>query len=144
MIDLFPNLTIVPMWLLFAVVFVVLNRLVFGPTLKLIEERKKATDSLTEQANALLGVNQRQVKQYEEALTQARSKASQEREKIIHQAREEERGLIEGARREIECELKILKEKIGQEKGRVLSQLESSAQELAREMVNKVLERKAA
>lgn len=144
MIDLLPNETFPLMWLIFAVVFVVLNRLVFAPTLKIISARKEATDGLKEQALALLEGNQRQMAGYDEAINIARSKAAQEKEKIIQQARVEERSLIAKARETIEGELKVFKEKIEQEKKGVISQLNEQALELARDMVNKVLERKVA
>ncbi len=141
MIDLAPNLTIFPMWFLFVVVLVVLNRWVFQPTLALLDERKNQTERQEQNAQHLLEETQKRLASYEEAILQARNRAAVERERIVNEAHEQEKAIIDQARSDTEKVLDDIKTKVEGEKGGAILKLRQEAQGLARSIVDKVLER---
>lgn len=141
MIDLAPNLTIFPMWVLFVVVLVALNHWVFGPTLAILDERKNQTERQEQNAKHLLEETQKRLASYEEAILQARNRAAVERERIVNEAHEDEKAIINKARSDTEKVLDDIKTKVEGEKGGAILKLRQEAQGLARSIVDKVLER---
>jgi F0F1-type ATP synthase membrane subunit b/b' len=144
MIDLLPNETLPILWLIFMVVLVALNQLVFKPTLEIIEARKKSTEGLKQNDDALTDETRLMLSQYEERIAQGRFKAAKEREAIIAKAREKEQSIIQAARKENEALLEQMSSNIHQEKKEAELKLRQYAQELAKSMAEKVLERKVA
>ncbi len=144
MIQLLPDWTIVIMWINFVVVLLALTRLVFMPTISLLEQREEKSDGLRQQAIMLANETQKKLSHYEGALAEARLKGATGREQIITQGREEERSLIDSARKETETNLKGLRDEIRKEKEKVLTTLKQESENLARLMVDKIMERKAA
>lgn len=144
MINLVPDNTIVVMWLNFVFVLLALTRLVFKPTLSLLEQREGKSDGLRAKAVALGNETQKKLAHYEGVLVGARIKGATGREQIIAQAREEERSLIDSARKETETRLKGLRDEIQKEKEKVLKTLKTESETLARLMIDKIMERKAA
>lgn len=132
------------MWLNFVVVLLALTKLVFKPTLSLLEQREGKSEGLREKAVSLGNETQKKLAHYEGVLAGARFKGATGREQIIAQAREEERSLIDSARKETETRLKGLRDEIQKEKEKVLKTLKQESESLARLMIDKIMERKAA
>lgn len=141
MIDLLPNGTLPLMWVFFAFTLVALTQLVFKPTFKVMEARDRNTDLLKKEAAALLEKSRFDLQKYEEALTKTRLKGAAEREGVIKATREEERGLVNVARKENEAALEEIRKSLVKEKEKASADLKAGVAGLARSMVNTILEK---
>lgn len=130
--------------ILFVVLWLILNKILFQPYLHLLEERERRTTGAQHDSADLEREGARLRAQYEEKIAQAQTaayaakdailqEARQQREKILGQARAEAASKLEQARREIALAL---------EKEKALAAVEATA--VAGEMVSKVLGRKVA
>lgn len=129
---------------LFLLLWLILNRVLFRPYLAALEERERQTSGAYHDVEVLEGEGARLKAEYEAQLARAQAvgnaakerilqEAHQQREKIINQAREEATALLETGRQEIQAQL-------GKEKQRAMAEIEG----VAREMVNKILGRTVA
>ena len=130
--------------ILFIVLGLILNKILFQPYLRLLEERERRTIGAEHDSADLEHEGARLRAQYEEKIAQAQTaayaakdailqEARQQREKILGQARAEAASKLEQARREIALAL---------EKEKTLAAAETAT--VAGEMVSKVLGRKVA
>jgi F-type H+-transporting ATPase subunit b len=130
--------------ILFVVLWLILNKILFQPYLHLLEERERRTIGAEHDSIDLEHEGARLRAQYEEKIAQAQTaayaakdailqEARQQREKILGQARAEAASKLEQARREIALAL---------EKEKALAAAEAAT--VAGEMVSKVLGRKVA
>lgn len=131
------------MWVIFAVVFFFLNRFVFRPTLHLIAERHRNTEGLKTGALALSEKIKTLTAGYEQKMAEARMLAAGAREQIVGLARVEERKIIDEARLQNEAVFEEMKGRIEREKKEAELSLKQYAQVLARDIVDKLLERAA-
>ena len=138
------DISILHQIILFIVLGLILNKILFQPYLRLLEERERRTIGAEHDSADLEHEGARLRAQYEEKIAQAQTaayaakdailqEARQQREKILGQARAEAASKLEQARREIALAL---------EKEKALAAAEAAA--VAGEMVNKVLGRKVA
>jgi len=138
------DISILHQIILFIVLGLILNRILFQPYLRLLEERERRTIGAEHDSADLEHEGARLRAQYEEKIAQAQSaayaakdailqEARQQREKILGQARAEAASKLEQARREIALAL---------EKEKALAAAETAT--VAGEMVSKVLGRKVA
>ena len=134
---LYQNILFVALWL-------ILNKILFQPYLRLLEERERRTIGAEHDSADLEHEGARLRAQYEEKIAQAQSaayaakdailqEARQQREKILGEARAAAASKLEQARREISLAL---------EKEKALAAAEAAT--VAGEMVSKVLGRKVA
>jgi F-type H+-transporting ATPase subunit b len=130
--------------ILFVALWLILNKILFQPYLRLLEERERRTIGAEHDSADLEHEGARLRAQYEEKITQAQTaayaakdvilqEARQQREKILGEARAAAASKLEQARREISLAL---------EKEKALAAAEAAA--VAGEMVSKVLGRKVA
>jgi len=138
------DISILHQIILFIVLGLILNKILFQPYLRLLEERERRTIGAEHDSADLEHEGARLRAQYEEKIAQAQSaayaakdailqEARQQREKILGQARAEAASKLEQARREIALAL---------EKEKALAAAETAT--VAGEMVSKVLGRKVA
>jgi F-type H+-transporting ATPase subunit b len=138
------DISILHQIILFIVLGLILNKILFQPYLRLLEERERRTIGAEHDSADLEHEGSRLRAQYEEKIAQAQSaayaakdailqEARQQREKILGQARAEAASKLEQARREIALAL---------EKEKALAAAETAT--VAGEMVSKVLGRKVA
>jgi len=138
------DISILHQIILFIVLGLILNKILFQPYLRLLEERERRTIGAEHDSADLEHEGARLRAQYEEKIAQAQSaayaakdailqEARQQREKILGQARAEAASKLEQARREIALAL---------EKEKALAAAEAAT--VAGEMVSKVLGRKVA
>jgi len=138
------DISILHQIILFIVLGLILNKILFQPYLRLLEERERRTIGAEHDAADLEHEGARLRAQYEEKIAQAQTaayaakdailqEARQLREKILGQARAEAASKLEQARREIALAL---------EKEKALAAAETTT--VAGEMVSKVLGRKVA
>jgi F-type H+-transporting ATPase subunit b len=138
------DISILHQIILFIVLGLILNKILFQPYLRLLEERERRTIGAEHDSADLEHEGARLRAQYEEKIAQAQTaayaakdailqEARQQREKILGQARAEAASKLEQARREIALAL---------EKEKALAAAETTT--VAGEMVSKVLGRKVA
>ena len=138
------DISILHQIILFIVLGLILNKILFQPYLRLLEERERRTIGAEHDSADLEHEGARLRAQYEEKIAQAQTaayaakdailqEARQLREKILGQARAEAASKLEQARREIALAL---------EKEKALAAAETAT--VAGEMVSKVLGRKVA
>src|SRR5689334_3457666 len=96
LIDL--DLTVVVQFVLFLVLFVVANRLLFQPYLQLRERRKAGIDGAREEAERMTAEADAKLAEYERQLKVARDKAGEEGRKIRLEAAGHEREVTDKAR----------------------------------------------
>jgi F-type H+-transporting ATPase subunit b len=127
---------------LFVVLLLILNKVLFRPYLGLLEERERRTIGAQHDAAELEHEGARLRAQYEEKIAQAQAAGyaareailqdgRQQRERILSQAREEAKSILELVRRELAAAL---------ERERRLAAAEAAA--VAGDMVSKVLGRR--
>lgn len=130
--------------ILFVVLWLILNKILFHPYLRLLEERERRTTGAQHDSADLEHEGARLRAQYEEKIAQAQTDgyavkdailqdARQQREKILGQARADATSKLEQVRREVATALEHEKQ---------LAAAEAAA--VAGEMVSKVLGRKVA
>jgi F-type H+-transporting ATPase subunit b len=130
--------------ILFVVLWLILNKILFQPYLRVLEEREHKTTGAEHDSADLEYEGARLRAQYEEKIAQAQAAghaakdailqdARQQREAIINHAREEAASTLEGIRREIA---------VAMQREKQLASAEAVA--VAGEMVGKVLGRKVA
>lgn len=139
MIDLYPNETLPILLAFFLTVLFILNRMVFRPTLSLIEARHYETEKLSEKIEELSQDTHRLLDTYQRKIEEARFLAGQERERLILEGREKERELLSQVRRENEALLSEFRANLSQEKKEAGLKLKQYVQDLAKDMVAKVL-----
>ena len=128
--------------ILFVVLWLILNKILFQPYLHLLEERESKTSGAEHDSAALEHEGARLRAQYEEKIAQAQAAgyaakdailqdARQQREKILSQARQDATSVLERVRREVATAMATEKQLAAAEAALVAS-----------EMVSKVLGRK--
>ena len=121
----------------------ILNALVFKPFMELIDRRDKLTKGSIKEAKELEEKVRQIILDYEAKLNEARAQAQEERNKIVREAeaaaagivaktREETGALIDDAKKKIESEAEIIKEK-----------MKGDVQILSKEIASKILGREA-
>lgn len=138
------DLSILYQIILFVALWLILNKILFQPYLRLLEERERRTIGAEHDSADLEHEGARLRARYEEKIAQAQTaayaakdailqEARQQREKILGEARAAAASKLEQARREISLAL---------EKEKALAAAEAAT--VAGEMVSKVLGRKVA
>jgi F-type H+-transporting ATPase subunit b len=128
--------------IIFVVLWLILSKILFRPYLGLLEERERRTSGSRHDSSELEAEGARLKAEYEQKIAEARAAGTlskdaivqegrQQREKLLHQAREEAAHTIETARHEVQTEL-----------GRERARLGAEVTELARDMLGKILGRK--
>lgn len=126
----------------FLFLWFILNKLLFGPFLRLLEERERRTEGVKSETAALEDEGVRLRAEYEAAIAKAREAGSdlkealvqegrREREQLLSRAREESTGLLERVRQEVQNELRRERELAARE-----------AQAVAQDIVGKILGRR--
>jgi F-type H+-transporting ATPase subunit b len=138
------DISVVYQIILFVVLFLILNKILFQPYLHLLEEREGKTTGAQHDSADLEHEGARLRAQYEEKIAQAEAAGyaakeailqdgRQQRERILSQAREEAATILEGVRRELATAM---------EHEKPLASAEAAV--VAGEMVSKVIGRRVA
>jgi F-type H+-transporting ATPase subunit b len=130
--------------ILFVLLWLVLNKILFQPYLRLLSEREQKTTGAQHDSTELEHEAARLRIQYEEKIAQAHSAASAERERILQLARQDREKTLSQARREAEQTLERVR-------GEIVAALEvekrlasAEAAGIAGDIASKVLGRKVA
>lgn len=130
--------------ILFVLLWLILNRVLFQPYLKLLDERERRTSGAQHDSTELEHEGARLRAQYEEKIAQAQSVAAVAREGILQVAREEREKILGQARQEAEQTLAQRRQEIA---SALVSERRLAAAEaatLAADIAGKVLGRKVA
>ncbi|MGE5217435.1 MAG: ATP synthase F0 subunit B [Chloroflexota bacterium] len=129
---------------LFVILWLVLNKLLFQPYLKLLEERERRTSGAQHDSADLEQEGARLRAQYQEKIAQAESAGYATKERILQAAREEREKVLGQARQEAADHLERVRQEIAAavENERQLARAEGAA--VAADMVSKVLGRRVA
>ena len=130
--------------ILFLVLWFVLNRLLFRPYLRLLEERENKTEGVRRETAALEGEGQRLRAEYEERIARAQEIGSASKERSLDQGREQRERLVSRAREEAANMLERVRHEVRSQlqKEREIAAREGAA--IAQEMASKVLGRRLA
>jgi F-type H+-transporting ATPase subunit b len=130
--------------ILFVVLWLILNKVLFQPYLKLLDERERRTAGAQHDSTELEHEGARLRAQYEEKVAQAQSLAAGERERLLQTARQEREKILAQARQEAERILTRRRHEIATalEAERRLAAAEAAT--IGAEIASKVLGRKVA
>lgn len=142
--NLIPDWTAFPMWLIFISTFVALNFLIIKPTLQIISERQKRTVGFQKEAALLEKEAAILLQQYETKMNEARNQARQLRDSILVATHNEQREAIQKARQIMDAELSLTRKEIRANIQQVREVLKKQTEEFATEITKKLLEREAA
>jgi len=130
--------------ILFLVLWFLLNKLLFRPYLRLLEERERRTEGVKHETATLEDEGERLRAQYEERIAQAEQAGSMAKEGILREAREQRQEVLDQAREEAARTLEEVRQEVLAQiqKERELAASEGAA--IAQEMANKILGRRVA
>lgn len=129
---------------LFLLNVMILTNLVFKPTLKLLAERNKKLSGLNEESKKIEASLQRKLGEYQGIMEEARQIARMQREDILKHAEKEKNDLVLSARAEAETQLSQARVAVTRDAELARKELRLRVQDLAKEIVAKVLGKKAA
>jgi len=134
----------IPTVLFFIFLTYYLKRTFFRPLAKVLEERRRATEGVRDLAQRAFDAAERKGAEFEHALQAARAEIHRENEALRNQWREEQGAAIEKARRDAEQQIEAAKREIAVETERAQSELDARVENLSRQIVQKLLQRRAA
>jgi F-type H+-transporting ATPase subunit b len=138
------DLTVIVQFALFLVLFLVANRLLFQPYLKLRERRKAGIEGAREEAERMTAQAEAKLADYEKQLATARDRASEETRAIRNQAAARERDVTEKARATAQTAINEAQAMMRSQTEAARAQLMPQATALARAMTSRLLGREVA
>jgi len=133
----------VPVALIVLIFYLVLRAWFFKPLLKVMAERDARTIGAQKAAEAAQAAAAEKIKQYEEALRQARAKVYAEQEAERKKALDERAAFLKESRAKATAEVNSAKENLAGQMDVARKQLEGTVPELAAEIARRVLQVKA-
>jgi F-type H+-transporting ATPase subunit b len=130
----------VPVALIVVVFYVVLRSLFFQPLLKVMAERDARTLGAQKSAEAAQTAAAEKIRQYEEALKQARAKVYAEQEAARKKLMEERAALLKEARAKAAAEVNAGKQGLEKEFAAAKKELQGTAAQLSVEIARRVLQ----
>ncbi len=123
----------------FFVLAYLLNRLLFEPFGRLLEEREQRTAGDQDLAASGREEAQRMNERYEQELKASRAQAQVAAEEVRSQARVDEAAILGKAREEAASNRAVLRKEVWQSRDEARSSLKAQSEEMADEMVKAVL-----
>jgi F-type H+-transporting ATPase subunit b len=130
--------------ILFVILWLILNKVLFQPYLKLLDERERRTTGAQHDSTELEHEGARLRAQYEEKVAQAQSLAAGERERLLQAARQEREKILAQARQEAEQILTRRRQEIATALDAERRLAAAEAATIGAEIASKVLGRKVA
>jgi len=130
----------VPVALIVVVFYLVLRSLFFQPLLKVMAERDARTLGAQKSAEAAQAAAAEKIRQYEEALKQARAKVYAEQEAARKKLMEERAAFLKEARSKASSEVNAAKEGVETEFSAAKKDLGNTAAQLSVEIARRVLQ----
>jgi F-type H+-transporting ATPase subunit b len=136
--------TVAVQGVLFFVMFVLANKLLFQPFLKLREKRIAGIDGARAEAERMNAEAESKLADYESKLAVARGKAAEEQRKIRAEASKHERDVTDAGRKTAQVALDQAAAKVKSETETARAELAPRAASIAQQMVKQLLGREVA
>jgi F-type H+-transporting ATPase subunit b len=130
----------VPVALIVLLFYFIMRSLFFRPLLKVMAERDARTVGAQKAAEAAQAAASEKIKQYEEALKQARAKVYMEQEAERKRLLDERAALLKAARNRATAEVNSAKERVAGEFAAAKKDLEATTSQLAAEIAKRILQ----
>jgi F-type H+-transporting ATPase subunit b len=130
----------VPTVLIVFVFYLVLRSLFFAPLLRVMRERDERTRGAQKGAEAAQAAAADKIKQYQEALKQARTQVYAEQEAARRKLLEERNAQVKDARARAAEEVRVAKERVAGELAAARRDVEAGSGQLAAEITRRILE----
>lgn len=130
----------VPIALIVLLFYFIMRSVFFRPLLKVMAERDARTMGAQRAGESVQAAAAEKIKQYEEALKQARAKVYMEQEAERKKLLEERAALLKDARAKAHVEVNSAKERLAGEFASAKKELESTTMQLAAEIARRLLE----
>jgi F-type H+-transporting ATPase subunit b len=130
----------VPVALIVLLFYFIMRSLFFRPLLKVMAERDARTVGAQKAAEAAQAAASEKIKQYEEALKQARAKVYMEQEAERKRLLDERAALLKAARTRATAEVNSAKERVAGEFAAAKKDLEATTSQLAAEIAKRILQ----
>lgn len=138
------NVTLVVQLIIFLFLIGLLNSFLFGPTVRLLEERKRRSIGAIEEAKRLEEETAKIMEEYERKIQEAKVLAQEERGRIRQEGLEREREIVDKAREEASKFLAQIKCDLDRQAEAILQHFRKESKAIVGEMVTKILGRKVA
>lgn len=136
--------TIAVQAVLFFLMFVLANKLLFQPFMRLREQRIAGIDGARAEAERMNAEAEAKLVDYEQKLAVARGKAADEQRKIRAEASKHEQDVTEAGRKQAQAALDAATAKVKSETEAARAELAPRADAIARQMVKQLLGREVA
>jgi F-type H+-transporting ATPase subunit b len=136
--------TVIVQFVLFLVLFVIANRLLFQPYLQLRERRKEGIEGARAEADRMTAQADAKLADYEKQLAMARERANEEGRKVRLEAAAHEREVTDRARAAAQKAIDEAQATMRRETEAARAQLMPQADALARSIASKLLGREVA
>jgi len=133
-------LSAVPVAVIVLIFYAFMRSLFFKPVLKVMAERQARTLGAEKEAAAAQAAAAERVKQYEEALRQAKAKVYLEQEAERKKLLDERTAFLKAARSQSSVEVVQAKDRVASELTAAKKDIEASATQLAMEIARRVLQ----
>jgi F-type H+-transporting ATPase subunit b len=130
----------VPVALIVLLFYVVMRALFFQPLLKVMAERNARTLGAQKAAETAQAAAADKVKQFEDALKQARAKVYAEQEAEVKKVQSERESLLKDARTKANAEVNAGKERVGGEFAAAKTEIQANIATLSNEIAQRVLQ----
>jgi len=130
----------VPVAVIILLFYIIMRSLFFQPLLKVMAERHARTIGAQKAAETAQAAAAEKVRQYEEALRQARAKVYAEQEADRRKLLDERAATLKEARTKAEAEVDAAKTRMADESAGAKKEIESLAGQLAAEIARRVLQ----
>ena len=130
----------VPTILILLAFYVVMRGLFFKPLLRVMAEREEKTAGARKAAEVAQAAASEKVKQYQEALMQARAQVYSEQEAARKKLLEERGAGLKDARSRAAADVSAAKERIAKELAAAVRDVEASVAQLSAEIARRILE----
>ncbi len=135
------DITFIYQVIAFLIMLVILNRVLFKPILAVLEERKEKTEDTFEGAAAIEAEIEQGKEGFKKRISDAESKAQEERIAIRQAALEEQKAVVEETRTELQSDIARVKDEVAGNRDKVLEELMHEAPKISRVIAEKMLER---
>ncbi|MBT8406241.1 MAG: ATP synthase F0 subunit B [Deltaproteobacteria bacterium] len=136
------NLTIVIQVVQFLILVFILNRILFKPISRAIEERDGRIDAWEEKTRTLQETVRTKIESYEKELVEVRAKAQEEQQQLSNELKEREKEKVGAVFEEAAQMVASTKQALQEETKRLGQELRRQAEEMAQMVAEKVLGRK--
>ena len=126
----------------FLLLWFLLNKLLFQPFLRLIEEREKRTEGARGEADALIAEGKQLRTEYENRMAKARDEAEAAKQTIIAEAGRAREQVLARARESAASSLQATRQQLTQEMAAARRLIGQETQAVAQQMAEKVLGRR--